>query len=157
MNRVQTLWRAPGSRSIGLHMPSVFVVQANSDLRAQLTHLLDGAGFQVRGASDGEQALAALGTRGSQAPDVVLVDPEIVSRAPEFLRAVRRCLGHGAPIILVSAINDTMLPVRYQLPVVYTPNFEGLVPTVRYYARRPTPTAPLPAIEEPPASSWLTR
>jgi two-component system, cell cycle response regulator DivK len=50
--------------------PAVLVVDDNDDTRAMYAHLLRSAGFEVRLAADGDEALAA----ADQRPDLIIMD-----------------------------------------------------------------------------------
>ncbi|MGW0120826.1 SpoIIE family protein phosphatase [Streptomyces sp. NPDC003327] len=58
-------------RSVPAVATRVLVADDNADMREYLTRLLSGAGYEVRGVSDGQEALAAV---RAQVPDVVVSD-----------------------------------------------------------------------------------
>jgi DNA-binding response OmpR family regulator len=79
----------------------LLIVDDESDLRAELTPLLERAGYEVSNATDGEQALAAVETRH---PDLIVLDvlmPKMDGR--EVLRQLRGS-GNWTPVILLTRV-----------------------------------------------------
>jgi CheY-like chemotaxis protein len=83
-------------------MPSVLIVDDERDARDVLTRFLRRSGFTVRGAANGQDALAAIGT---SLPDIVLLDwmmPQMDGIG--FLEVVRSYLRwKSLPVVLITA------------------------------------------------------
>lgn len=81
---------------------SVLVVDDDDDVREIVQLGLTGAGYRVRGAANGVEALDALAT---EVPDLVLLDMMMpVMNGPEFLAAVRADPRYRAlPVLIVTA------------------------------------------------------
>lgn len=100
--------------------PQVLVVDDDQDLLASLERGLRLAGFAVRLASDGAQALDAV---GESRPDAVVLD---VTMPHVEHHGVRRCLGHGVERLRSVAggahveprESQTAFQRRQQVPVV---------------------------------------
>ena len=67
--------------------PKILIVEDHPTMREAMRLVLEGEGFQIREAPDGDQAIAAL---RSQRPDLVLLDMSIPGTpGPEVLAAVK--------------------------------------------------------------------
>jgi CheY-like chemotaxis protein len=85
----------------------VLVVEDDADLAALMTMILADAGYSVRSAADGAQALARVAER---MPAVVLLDMRMpVMNGWEFAREFRARHGHAAPIVVVTAAENARL------------------------------------------------
>ena len=85
----------------------VLVVEDDPDLAALVAMILDDAGFQVRSASDGRQALARVAER---MPALILLDMRMpVMNGWEFAREFRAHYGRAAPIVVVTAAENARL------------------------------------------------
>ncbi len=83
---------------------SVLVVDDDGDLVDLMEMILTDAGFAVRTARDGLEALARVGER---MPGVVLLDMRMpVMNGWEFARAFRARHGRAAPIVVVTAAEN---------------------------------------------------
>jgi two-component system, OmpR family, response regulator MprA len=116
-------------------MPTVLVVDDDRELREALAESLAAAGYQAIQASNGRQALERL---AAVIPDAILVDVMMpIMNGVELLRVLRAdaALKH-IPVILMTGVNDSMIGVRLNAPVVTKPNFDALLPILRQYVRR---------------------
>jgi DNA-binding response OmpR family regulator len=85
----------------------VLVVEDDVDLAALLEMILVDAGYEVRTAADGAQALERVGER---MPDLVLLDMRMpVMNGWEFAREFRARHGRAAPIVVVTAAENARL------------------------------------------------
>jgi DNA-binding response OmpR family regulator len=85
----------------------VLVVEDDPDLAALVAMILDDAGFAVRSASDGRQALARVAER---MPGLILLDMRMpVMNGWEFAREFRARHGRAAPIVVVTAAENARL------------------------------------------------
>lgn len=138
-------------------MPSVMVVDDDRDVRESLVLTLEDAGYRTHQAANGRQALEKLALH---TPDVLLVDVMMpVMSGMELLRALRADaqLRH-IPVILMTGINDSMIGVRLNAPVVTKPHFDALMPILRQYVRAGGNSAaepPRPAGTDRPLSRYL--
>jgi DNA-binding response OmpR family regulator len=86
---------------------SVLVVEDDVDLSSLLEMILRDAGYAVRTAGDGEQALARV---GEQMPGLILLDMRMpVMNGWEFAREFRERHGRAAPIVVVTAAENARL------------------------------------------------
>ncbi|MFI1654812.1 SpoIIE family protein phosphatase [Streptomyces sp. NPDC020472] len=92
----------PRGRTVPAVVAKVLVADDNADMREYLTRLLSGAGYEVRGVPDGQEAVAAI---RAQAPDLVVSDvmmPRLDGLAlVTALRADPRTA--AVPVLLLSA------------------------------------------------------
>ena len=88
-----------------VYMPNILVVDDSSDSREPLMRLLRLQGHGVSAASDGIEALEAIGQR---VPDLILLDVMMPNMdGLTFLKHLRRNPGHkNLPVIIVSAMTD---------------------------------------------------
>jgi CheY-like chemotaxis protein len=89
---------------------SVLIVEDDEDIRAAMAELLEGEGFEVAVASNGQEGLEVLSQMGS--PCLVLLDLMMpVMNGEDFLRHVRQNPSQGdIPIIIVTASGRAALP-----------------------------------------------
>ncbi len=84
--------------------PRVLVVEDDPDLSALVEMILSDAGYGVRIAGDGAEALARV---AEEMPDVVLLDMRMpVMNGWEFAREFRGRWGRAAPIVVVTAAEN---------------------------------------------------
>jgi CheY-like chemotaxis protein len=87
-------------------MPVILVAEDSSDIRAVLTMLLEGAGYSVVGATDGQDALEIALERDI---DLILLDiamPRLTGTA--FCLAYRYRGGHVPVILITAALSDAV-------------------------------------------------
>ncbi len=93
-------------------MASVLVVDDEDAIRDLLTLILEGEGYEVRLASNGEEALVAA---ERQPPDVILLDIKMPGMSGvEFAQRYNLAPGPRAPIVVVTAareVEDTVADV----------------------------------------------
>jgi CheY-like chemotaxis protein len=96
-------------------VPSILVVDDDHDCRAELRELLEGKGFAVTEAADGQAALDYLVSRKDKAPSVIILDVvmpsvsgwELVAIIKSYYRLCR------IPILIVSGA-DCPLALDHQ-------------------------------------------
>jgi CheY-like chemotaxis protein len=128
-------------------MPSVLVVDDDRELREVLVRALADAGYHTEEAGNGRQALDRLegGTLpDAMLPDAILIDVMMpVMNGVELIKALRADARYRRiPVILMTGVNDSMIGVRLNAPVVTKPNFDALMPILRQYTRPTTPPEP---------------
>jgi DNA-binding response OmpR family regulator len=85
----------------------VLVVEDDQDLSALLELVLSDAGYRVRLASDGRDALARV---EEEMPGVILLDMRMpVMNGWEFAREFRARHGHTCPLVVVTAAENARL------------------------------------------------
>jgi DNA-binding response OmpR family regulator len=88
-------------------MGDVLVVEDDGDLASLLEMILADAGYAVRTAADGAQALARVAER---MPDAILLDMRMpVMNGWEFAREFEARHGHAAPIVVITAAENARL------------------------------------------------
>ena len=86
---------------------SVLVVEDDADLAALVEMIVSDAGYAVRAARDGAEALARV---EEEMPGLVLLDMRMpVMNGWEFAREFRARWGRAAPIVVVTAAEDARL------------------------------------------------
>lgn len=115
---------------------TVLLVDDDGEFRLALANLLRAEGHHVIEARSGEAALAVLDHAAQSEttrPDVIVVDPAMPRMTSvEFVRRLRKSLrGAQTPMLVMTAINDPMLPVRLDLPIVFKPDLEVVLDTIR--------------------------
>lgn len=89
---------------------SVLVVDDDEDLVALESEMLESAGYDVRTARDGCEALDRVGER---MPALIFLDLRMPRMdGAEFARAFRRRYGRACPIVLVTADENALLRAR---------------------------------------------
>ena len=82
----------------------MLVVEDDSDLAALVQMIVTDAGYEVRTAGDGAEALARVGER---IPGLILLDMRMpVMNGWEFAREFRSRFGRAAPIVVVTAAEN---------------------------------------------------
>jgi DNA-binding response OmpR family regulator len=118
----------------------VLVVEDDADLAALVAMILDDAGFTVRSAPDGRQALACVAER---MPALILLDMRMpVMNGWEFAREFQARHGRAAPIVVVTAAENARLRAEeigadgwLEKPF----ELEDVVAVAARFARRGTP------------------
>jgi DNA-binding response OmpR family regulator len=124
---------------------SVLMVDDDDDFRLALADALTAVGYQVVDVPTGEAALAALDEAANgrtRAPDLLVLDLLMPGMSGlDVLQELRRSERWARlPILVVTAVNDQMLPVRLDVPIAFKPDFEVVLDAVRQQlARRKTP------------------
>jgi CheY-like chemotaxis protein len=84
--------------------PDVLVVEDDADLATLVEMILSDAGYRVRTAAEGAQALARVEER---MPGIILLDMRMpVMNGWEFARAFADRYGRAAPIVVVTAAEN---------------------------------------------------
>ena len=112
------------------HRPRVFVAEDDSDLREALEEVLTGAGFRPVLFPTASLLLDAL---GDDPPAVIVTDLVMPGMSgAQLLRALRTDeRWRRIPVIVLTGSNDTALPLRLDAPIVYKPNTDALLETIR--------------------------
>lgn len=124
---------------------TVFVVDDDDDFRTALSETLEAEGYLVIGAATGEAALglfddAAKGR--TSVPDLLVLDllmPRV--SGIEVLQKLQKIPRWASlPVLIVTSVNDQMLPVRLDLPIVFKPDVQAVLDAIRrQLARRRAP------------------
>lgn len=136
---------------------TVLLVDDDADFRLALAEALRNEGHHVIEARSGEAALAVLdylATTQTRAPDLLVLDLLLPKMSGiDVLRRVRSsprwaCL----PTLVVTGVNDSMLPVRLDLPIAFKPDTDVVLDTIRRHLAQPPFLGP-EAAASPRASS----
>ncbi len=125
---------------------TVLVVDDDDDFRAALAETLEDEGCDVVDARTGEAALALLddAAKGrARAPDLLVLDLLMPRMSGiEVLQRLRKSRRWASlPVLVVTAVNDQMLPVRLDVPIAFKPDVQAVLDAVRQQlARRRSPT-----------------
>ena len=87
----------------------ILIVDDDAGTRTALARLLDGQGYQVDSAPDGE---AALGRLAEQPPDVIVTDLDMPAMDGLQLLAELRTRGHDVPVIVVTSAAEVRSAVE---------------------------------------------
>lgn len=83
---------------------AILVVDDDADLRELMVLLLEGAGYRVQAARDGQEALDHV---AQEMPALILLDMKMPGmNGWQFAAAFRRQYGYRSPIIVVTAAED---------------------------------------------------
>lgn len=118
---------------------SVVLADDDDDFRATAADALRSEGAHVIEASGGAVAIAVLDqlARSRQrAPALMVMDLMMpLMSGFEALQRLRRSPRWARlPVVIMTGVNDPMLPVRLNVPVVYKPDIETLLIMVRKIA-----------------------
>ncbi len=125
---------------------TVLVVDDDDDFRAALAETLEEEGCDVVDARTGEEALALLDEAAKgrvRAPDLLVLDLLMPRMSGlEVLQRLRKSRRWASlPVLVVTAVNDQMLPVRLDIPIAFKPDVQVVLDAVRQQlARRRSPT-----------------
>jgi len=125
------------SNSVGERLEAtVLVVDDDDDFRAVLADSLEEDGCGVLAADSGEAALAVLdeASQGrTRRPDLLVLDllmPRMTGiEVLQRLRKSRRW--ERLPVLVVTALNDPMLPVRLDVPIAFKPDAQVVLQAIR--------------------------
>ena len=130
----------------------MLLVDDDEDFRLILAEALRVEGHTVIDARSGEAALAVLDGApviGAHSPDLIVLDLMMPGmNGIEVLRRLRKVARWAdLPVLVLTGVNDPMLPVRLDLPVAFKPD---VLETIRRFAQQ-TP-APFQAVS--PDTAW---
>ena len=115
---------------------TVLLVDDDDDFRLALADSLTADGCKVLEVATGEAALALLDdaakARGP-VPDLLVLDLLMPGMSgTEVLQRMRKSHRWAKlPVLVVTAVNDQMLPVRLDLPIAFKPDPETVLDAVR--------------------------
>jgi len=123
---------------------TVLVVDDDDDFRAALAETLEEEGCDVVDARTGEAALALLddAAKGrTRAPDLLVLDLLMPRMSGiEVLQRLRKSRRWASlPVLVVTAVNDQMLPVRLDVPIAFKPDVQVVLDAVRQQLARRRP------------------
>jgi CheY-like chemotaxis protein len=121
--------------SIDEARPTVFIAEDDPDFRAILADALRHEGLAVVLFPTGQDLLSAL---ERQRPDVIVTDIVMPGMfGPELLALLRESgRWRDIPVVVMTGINDTALPVRLNAPVIAKPEIEELLRAVWFVVRQ---------------------
>src|SRR5579871_2511934 len=114
---------------------TVLLVDDDGDFRLVLAEALRDDGHQVIEARSGEAALAVLdhvARTAARPPDLVVLDLLMPRMSGiEVLQRLRKSQRWARlPVLVVTAVNDPMLPVRLDVPVAFKPDAGVVLETI---------------------------
>ena len=127
---------------------TVLVVDDDDDFRAALAETLEEEGYHVVDARTGDLALALLddAVKGrTRAPDLLVLDLLMPRMSGiEVLQRLRKSRRWASlPVLVITGVNDQMLPVRLDVPVAFKTDPQIVLDAVRQQlTRRRSPTSP---------------
>jgi CheY-like chemotaxis protein len=129
---------APGAHAGGVDARTVLLADDDEDFRVALAESLDAEGYDVVAVPNGESVLAALedAAKGRARPPDLLVLDLLMPRMGgiEVLQRLRKSARWASlPVIVVTGVNDPMLPVRLDVPIAFKPDANAVVAAVRQH------------------------
>jgi superoxide dismutase, Fe-Mn family len=108
----------------------VFIAEDDADFRAALGATLTEAGLRVVLFPTADKLLGSL---DRATPTIIVTDVSMPGLSgPELLHRLRLDERlQRIPVVVMTANNDTALPIRLNVPVVYKPDTEGLVAVIQ--------------------------
>lgn len=121
---------------------TVLLVDDDADFRLAIAETLRDEGHQVIEARSGEAALAVLDHAAEArelAPDLIVLDLLMPRMSgAEFLQRLRKSARWGRlPVLVVTGVNDPMLPVRLDVPIAFKPDTDVVLETIRSRLAQP--------------------
>jgi CheY-like chemotaxis protein len=115
---------------------TVLLADDDDDFRALLAEALVMEGYRVIDVGTGEAVLTALDDAGKgrgPAPDLLVLDLLMPRMSGiEILQRLRRSPRWATlPVLVVTGVNDQMLPVRLNLPIAFKPDLGVVLDAVR--------------------------
>jgi CheY-like chemotaxis protein len=131
---------APTPDSSGLDA-TVLVVDDDDDFREALADALEDEGCNVLAAPSGEAALALLDEalkKRVTMPDLMVLDLVMPRMSGiEVLQKLRKSRHwRELPVLVVTAVNDQMLPVRLNVPIAFKPDYKAAIDAIRQQLAR---------------------
>jgi CheY-like chemotaxis protein len=126
---------------------TVLLVDDDPDFRFALAETLRDEGHHVMEARSGEAAFGVLdhlAAPRARAPDLIVLDLVMPGMSGiEFLQRLRRSPRWARlPVLIVTGVNDSMLPVRLDLPIAFKPDTDVVLDTIRQHLAHPPPLGP---------------
>ena len=121
---------------------TILLVDDDDEFRVAFAESLRSDDYRVIEAASGAAALSIfeqLARRRQRNPDLLVLDLMMPAvNGIELLQRLRRNAHWSAvPVLIVTGINDPMLPVRLNLPVAFKTDIETLFNLVRQWLPRP--------------------
>jgi CheY-like chemotaxis protein len=115
---------------------TVLLADDDADFRAALAQTLEAEGYDVVAVPNGAAVLALLedAAKGCARPlDLLVLDLLMPHMAGiEVLQRLRKSARWARlPVIIVTGVNDAMLPVRLDVPIAFKPDAKSVVAAVR--------------------------
>jgi CheY-like chemotaxis protein len=137
--------RSHGTDRVGAR--NVLVADDDEDFRAAIAEMLEEDGCDVVAVANGAAALAALeeAAKGrARLPDLLVLDLLMPGMSGiEMLQRLRKSARWARlPVLVVTGMNDPMLPVRLDVPIAFKPDAESIVAAVRQQLAGRRVTAP---------------
>jgi CheY-like chemotaxis protein len=116
--------------------PTVLLADDDDDFRSALAESLDADGYDVVAVPSGAAALALLedAVKGrAPPPDLFVLDLLMPNMSGlEVLQRLRKSTRWATlPVLVVTGVNDPMLPVRLDVPIAFKPDTGAVVAAVR--------------------------
>lgn len=130
----------------------IFVVDDDPDFRALLADILSDAGFRPILFNRAEGLLASLEWTIPAAIITDLVMPDL--SGSQLVAVLGRSERWGRiPVVVMTGNNDTSLPLRFLVPIIYKPDISGLVSAIRGVLGARAVEAPIRPLPCSPAES----
>jgi len=115
---------------------TVLLADDDDDFRVLLAEALVMEGYRVIDVGTGEAVLTALDDAAKgrgRAPDLLVLDLLMPRMSGiEILQKLRKSPRWASlPVLIVTGVNDQMLPVRLNLPIAFKPDLEVVLDAVR--------------------------
>jgi CheY-like chemotaxis protein len=132
----------------------IFVVDDDPDVRLVLAEILGEAGFRPILFDRAEDLLAAL---MCTMPAAIVTDLDMPGLSGSQLVALlgRSDRWNRIPVVIITGNNDTSLPLRFLVPIVYKPDMAGLVSAIRGMLCASALGAAMLPLSPAPAASYL--
>ena len=120
----------------GVGTPTVLIADDDEDFRFALAELLAEEGHRVVDVQDGEAALAVLEAAAKgrgRVPDLFVLDLLMPKMSGiEVLQRLRKSARWAKlPVLVMTGVNDPMLRVRLDLPIVFKPEIDVVLEAAR--------------------------
>jgi CheY-like chemotaxis protein len=130
---------------------TVLIADDDEDFRFALAELLAEEGHRVIEVQDGEAALAVLDAAAKgrgRSPDLFVLDLLMPKMSGiEVLQRLRKSARWGKlPVLVMTGVNDPMLRVRLDLPIVFKPEIDVVLEAARNQLKLQRQRAPLASV-----------